>query len=638
MATYIEPTIVNAVADQIDSAWTLVTTAFDRGISALDTLASQRFDIAWESVEVESLEAPAVIMNYPDIPELEEVPEISAEFSGRDIIVDSVSISSPVIPTFVDTAYEFSIPGAPEVSWPSFAKEAPSATGISLPSSPSFSIPEVPALASVTIPAPPEYSVPAFAGEFPVEDLTAPVVSFSWAESVYSSDLKTKLGDVIYDSLVAGGTGLNEATEQAIYSRAKSRMEDEEQSFLDSINDGMAAKGFPLPPGAYASAVLSAENKILRGRVDLNNDILVQQSKLAQENTHFIIQEAGKLETVLLSFHGEVQNRAMQAAQFVVTAAIQQYGLKVDAYKAKLTAYSTLAQVYQTRIQGEVAKAEFYRAQIDGVKASVAVQQGLIEAYRAQVSGIAALVDVYKAQMEGANIQAGIDRTRMEGFLAEVQAYSARVAAETAKYEGYKAQIAGESAKIDMRKANAETYLAQVSGVKVKGDIQVATQEAKLAKTQADIAVFNGYIQKYLADVQASVAVADITAKRNGLNIELYKTQGDAYTSAVNAAVQSYLGKVEEVKNKTTLSIKESEIAMQTLVNKYQLTAENLRSVAQVTGQMAASAASSVNASLSASHSDSNSASNQASFNRSESESNSTSYSVVEETIHQYSN
>ena len=134
------------------------------------------------------------------------------------------------------------------------------------------------------------------------------------------------------------------------------------------------------------------------------------------------------------------------------------------------------------------------------------------------------------------------------------------------------------------------------------------------------------------------MALAEIKAKKEGLKIDLFKTQGAMYSSELDALIRAYSGKVEEVRNKTSASIRESEVAMQALVNQYTLTAENLRAIAQVAGQMAAAAASSVNASLSASHSDSNSASN--AYQRSESESvqTSTSYSVVEETIHQYSN
>ncbi len=637
MATYLPPTIVNSVSSQISNAWSLVTTAYDRGVQALNTLGSQKYDTSWDSVEVEDIEPPAIVTTIPELPELDEVPEFEVQFGGTPVSVDSGYVYVPYVPPYVETNYNFSIPGAPVVTWPSFAKNAPSVSDIQMPSSPSFNIPEVPALANVTIPAPPTYSVPEFTATEPMDSLQIPALSFAWSESAYSSGLKTKLGDLLYDNLVAGGTGLNEATEQAIYDRAKSRMEDEEQALLDAVNNGMAARGFPLPLGAYAAQVLSAENKILRSRGDLNNDILVNQSKLAQENTHFIIQEAAKLETVLLSYHGEVQNRAMQAAEFVVTTAIQQYGLRVEGYKAKLSSYATMAQVYQTRIQGEVAKAEFYRAQIDGVQASVAVQGALVDAYRAQIAGIAALVDVYKAQMEGASIRAGIDKTRLDGFLAEVQAYSARVMAEAAKYEGYKAQIAGEATKADMRKVDVEAYAAQVSGLKTKVDMQAVDHQIRLEKTKAQVDVFNGYVQKYNADVQAALGEAEIVAKRDGVKLDTYKAQGGMYTAEINALIQVYMGQIEEVKNKTSLAIRESEVTMQALLSKYQLTAENLKAIAQVTGQMASAAAASVNASLSASHSDSNSAANQATYSTTESTSTSQSYSVVEETIHQIS-
>jgi hypothetical protein len=604
----------------MENSWGLVTTAFDRGIDALNTLGDQKYEISWDAPDIEAVESPSVEITSIEPPELEDIPENVVPFSGIIPTTNLANISTVSISGFNEKDYGFSI------------------SEITIPSAPSITVPAVPHLDSITIPAPPEYHVTDFEGIPPVDDLIPPVLSFEWGESLYSSNLKTKLGDWLYDQIVSGGTGLDEATEQAIYSRAKSRLEEESQALLDSINDGMAAKGFPLPLGAYGASILEAENKILRSRTDLNNDILVQQSKLAQDNTHFVITEATKLESVLIEYHNQVQNRSLDAAKFIVTTTAQLYAIRLDGYKAKMEAYGILAQVYQARIQGEIAKAEFYKAQIAGVQASVEVQRSLIDAYTAQIGGIRALIEIYVAQMQGANIQAGIDRTRMEGFVSEVQAYGARVSAELAKYEGYKARISGEALKVEMAKTDAEAYVAKVSGYKAKIDAEVAVADANLANTRAQIEVFSGLLQKYNTDIQASLARADIFAKKEGLKVDIYKAQSAVYETELDALIKAYLGKVDEVKSNSDLSIRASEVALQSLLSKYQLTSENLRAVAQVAGQMSAAAAASVNASISAnaseSKSDTNSFSNSNSYNASDSDSNST----VTEQIHQYSN
>jgi hypothetical protein len=639
MVNWISPpqsSIPGQVSSQMYNSWNLVSTAFNSGINTLEELASQEYEISWDALEIEDIDFPSVAVSAVTNPTLEVIPGINVSFGGTPPNRESIDITAPSIPDFNEKDYNFTIPGAPNINWPVFYKNPPAASDISIPSAPTFNIPEVPALNGVTIPAPPEYNIPEFSGTLPVDDLTPPTLSLGWGESLYDSNLKTRLGDWLYDQIVNGGTGLDENTEQAIYDRAKSRMEEEEQSLLDSINDGGASKGFPLPTGAYASSILETENKILRTRTDINNDILVNQSKLAQQNTHFVIEKTVQLESVLIEHHDRMQNRSLEAAKFVVTTAAQSYELKVEAYKAKLQGYAVLAQVYQTRIQGEVAKAEFYRSQIEGVKASVDAQRALIDAYRAQVSGIAALVDVYKAQMEAAGIQAGVDRTRMEGFLAEVQAYTARVNAETAKYEGYKAQIAGEVAKIEMKKADAEAYGAKIAGLKLGVDIQLAEAEAKLNSKKIEVEVFNSYVQKFNADVQAALAEVDAAVKKTGLNVDIYRASVEKRNVELDSLVRSYLGKVEEVKTKSGMSIRESEIGVQALISRYQIVAENLRSAAQVAGQMASAAASSVNASVSAGYSDSYAVANQA--NNSESWSHSESDQVVTEDIHSYSN
>ncbi len=633
----ISSSITGAVTDQIDQSWDLVTTAFNQGLAALDNLGNQAYEFLWNPVELETIELPGLNLNEPSIPAADRISLRSVGFQGQAVEHNTVDIPSVDIPEYVDSNYNFNIPGAPAVNWPSFYKNAPGVSTITVPSIPTFNIPEIPALENVTIPAPPEYSVEEFEGVMPVDDLTVPALSFNWGESEYSSGLKTKLGDTLYDSLVAGGSGLDEETEQAIYDRAKSRQEEENQLLFDTISNQMEEKGFPLPHGHLSSAILEAENKILRSREDLNKDILVQQSDLAQKNTHFVISEAVKLEGVLIGYHNEVQRRSQDSAKFVVTTAQQLYMLRLESYKAKLQAYSVLAQVYQTRIQGEIAKAEFYRSQIEGVKASVDVQRSLIDAYRAQIAGIAALVDVYRTQMEGANIQAGIDKTKMEGFLAEVQAYATRIQGEATKYEGYKAQITGEATKASMKHIDTQAYAARVSGAKTGIDANIAAQTLKLQDTKIKTDVFNSYVQKYLADVQTSVSAAEIKAKQQELDTNVFQAESGMHTAQLDAITKVYLGRVEEAKSKAGLSVKESEVAVQTLIQEYQLTADNLKAIAQVAGQMASAAAASVNASLSASTNSSNSANNIASYSESVNVSTTNSYSQVEETIHSYS-
>lgn len=606
-----EPDIItDMIEDRIDSVSTLVTTAYNAGINAINALAGQTFEVDWDEAV------------FPDVPDsgiggFSPVKPIApvigdpgiepVEFTGVTPASTEIAISTDPIPDHSPLNLNINVPDAPTVAWPVFTKDAPSVSDPNIPTVPAYDLPAVPVLTDISIPSPPEYSIPEFDGVLPVDDLTPPDQSLDWAESYYTSGLKDALVQKLYDGVVNGGTGLSEETEQAIYDRAESRQETERQAMLDSISDGLAQRGFEMPPGALVAANLEAENKILRDREDLNNDILIQQSKLAQENTHFVLEAAKNLEGILITYHSQAQQRSLDAAKAVIETAVQMYSLKVEGYKAKILAYQTMAEVYKARITGEIAKAEFFKAQIAGVTASVQAQALMIEAYKAQVNAVEALMQVYRTQMEGAQIQAQVDATRIQAYLGEVQAYSEKTRAIGYRFEGYKAQISGEVAKASIIEADSNAYVAQVSGYKAKADVEVARAEVALNNTRSEVQVYLALIEKYKADVQKAVSQAEIQAQQDGIEVEAYKAETAMYSTEINALLGDYQARVEEAKASALIASNNSEIGLKALLGEYELTVEALKAVATAAGQMSASALSSINASIHAASSQSRS-------------------------------
>jgi hypothetical protein len=625
--------------EHVDSAASMSAQAYASGLNAISTMTA---------ITIPGQEMPAVSTipltgvsginaDEPTVPEIQDITTAVVNFEGVVPSTVSLEIDSRPIPEYVENDYGFAIPEQPEVTWPTFVKEAPVGSEIAVPTVPSVDLPPVPSITDVAVPAPPEYSLPDFDGVLPVDDLTEPVVNFNWSEAAYTSELNTVVTNSIQGNIITGGTGLDEATEQAIYDRAKSRMEEEEQLLLDNVASGLAARGFPIPPGALVGGVLEAENKILRSRTDLNNDILVQQSKLAQENTHFMHDKAIQVEQIMIGYHNEVQGRLLDAQKFTVSVAVQMYGARVEAYKARLQAYATLAEVYKARIQGEIAKAEFYKAQIEGVKVSIGVQQLMIEAYKTQVESIKVIMESYRIQMEGARIHAEIDKTKIEAFVSEVQAFVARTNAVTARYEGYKAQISGEVAKAEMYKANADAYNSRVQGYKAAAEVDVARAEVQLTNVKIQAEVYKALIDKYQADIQRAMAEAEIAAKREGLKVDIFKAHTQKYAAEVDALIRIYMTQVEQAKNILMAQIQMADVNGRISIAQAQIAAENIKAIAHISGQIAAAAASSVSASFHVSAADNRSDSTSRSTSHQYSKSRSDSQSYIYQHIYDHS-
>jgi len=517
-----------------------------------------------------------------------------------DIIVEDVPFTQP-IPELDDVVIDdrdpppfnvpepgFNIPDPPDVVWPVYNEEKPILSEITLPLPPDITLPPVPDIDDIVIPPPPSYEIPDFEGELPIDDLTPPEPVFIWSEETYTSTLKERLSSQLYDQLVEGGTGLNEATEQAIYDRAVSRLREKEVEMVEEATDFFASRGFMLPPGALSARLLEINNVILQSREDLNNDILVQQSKLAQENTHFTIQQSIHWENSLIAFHNQIQQRAFEAAKYVLEAAIMVYQARVEAYKARLEAYKAQAEIYTARIQGEIAKAEFYKAQIAGVQASVDVKKALVDAYTAQIGGLEALMRLYATEMEGARVQSEIDKNKILNFQGLVQAYATRVQASTARYEGYKAQIEGETAKADMYRSRVQAYESTVNAYKARADIDVARAMALVEHNKGLVAIYEAAIEKYRADVQAAIGEAEVQAKVEGLHVQVYDAAGRIYDAEIDGLTDTLQSTIQEAIANIEAAVKTYDVATRMAETNVEQSAESGRTAARIGGQIAA--------------------------------------------------
>ena len=604
--------------------------------SALDGLANLTVTIP--DISLENSVGYTLLSSMPlsiplmgDISDI-EVADINFAYNPPDPVTGDIPYREAPVPSYSDPGFD--VPAPPNVTWPEFSTSAPSIGTPSIPEAPTITLPPVPQLDSISIPSPPEYSIPEFEWELPTQDLTPPDAQFIWNENIYTSDLKELLATKLYDNLSEGGSGLDEATEQAIYDRAKSRMLTEEQKAYDTTLSFFANNGFMIPPGALSAQLLEIENKILQSREDLNNDILVQQSKLAQENTHFIISASIDSEKALMAYINEYQNRAFEAAKFVVLSALEIYKTNAEVYKAKIGAYAALAEVYKARITGEIAKAEFYKAQIEGVKAGVEAQSVLILAYKTQVEAVLTYIELYKAEMEGARIEAQIDEVKIQAFVGLVQAYSAQVAAATSRYQGYQAQIAGEVAKAEMYKAQVDAYTARVGAYKTEVEADTLVLQQQIAVNSNGIEVFKARVQQYLAQVQAAVSQAEIKAKGEGLKVNRFQAEVTKYATEVEGAGKWLAGMVEEAKAASMLGQAQAETAARIAAMQNETAQANIRAAAQVSAQIAAAAMAGVSVSSHVAYTESRSDSNSFSSSLSQSQSRIDQVSVSNQNIH----
>src|SRR5690606_8254268 len=120
-------------------------------------------------------------------------------------------------------------------------------------------------------------------------------VFINWAEPKYESEL---LDDLMLQvrSMMAGGTGLPAAVEDALFSRARERLSAETQRAVQEAFDTWAGRGFSMPPGMLTKAVSVAQEEGRLKAAELNRDILVEAAKWEIENIRFAVQQGMALE------------------------------------------------------------------------------------------------------------------------------------------------------------------------------------------------------------------------------------------------------------------------------------------------------------------------------------------------------
>jgi hypothetical protein len=590
------------VGERFTQAENFVETYEALAFDYIGQLANKYYEIFWTGptyTREDLMGLDTLQMPDPGLLVVDPISVADVDFEGNRPDPASVIITSDPAPEFSaadPNVREVPVPDAP---FPVFSANPPDITDPEIPTAPTITLPPLPVLDAISIPGPPDYNLPQFEGSPPVADLTPPEPVYSFTEEAYTSDVNDAIKDKLVYNIQQGGTGLDEATEQAIYDRATARQELENQQAYDEALSFFASRGFPLPPGALAAGLMEVNYKINRVREDINNDILVQQSKLAQDNTHFMMSAGLDYEEMWLTYHNSKMARAFESAKFVVESAVIIYGIKVEYYKAQLQAYQALAVVYKARIDGEIAKAEMYKAQIAGVSASVDAQRALIEAYTAQVNGVKTLVDMYVAEMQGAKIRTEVDLARVQNFKALVEAYAAQVEAVTARYEAYKAEIQGELTKVELYKAQAQAYESVVEGYKAKAGVDIARAEATLKVKEQEVAIYRADIEKYLADVESAVKEAAVKVSIERLDVEVFKARIARLQADIDGTSRAYAARIEESKSIYDMQLKEVDMTIRTLIAQYELANNGLVASSQVASQMLAAAFGSVSATAS---------------------------------------
>jgi len=526
----------------------------------------------------------------PDRPDMDVVlPMAPLEPSLTGVTIDPVDV-----PSFNVVSPNISIPNAPSVSWPSDPGEAPSLVYPDIPAKSSYDLPDVPIIEAITIPTSPDIEIPSFEGELPVDDVDLPQSIFIYNEEVYQSALRDAVSDKLLENVENGGTGLASEVEDAIWARAKARKDLEVEKMYDEAENYFSSRGFTLPPGALSGRLASVQKEVLRAEQQINYEIMIEQARLAQTNTHFALTTAVQQEASIMAYVGGVATRALDSAKYVQEAAIAIFNAAVAKYNQKLAAYQTCAAVYESRIRAAGLILENYKVKLEGIRIAADVQRLYVDIYKVQVSAVETLMNLYKTEMEAARILGDLERVKLDGFKAKIEAYNAKLQAITSRYNAYQAHIAGEGAKVEVYESQVKGFLARVEGTKVEASINVAEATAKIEANRNLIEGYRADIDKYRTETEALLGEVETKGKVYGYEVGAYDSEVKLAGVKIEGDISKYRAQVEHSRIWIEEQLAQVKIRLDAALKLHEIQVEALKGGSNVAAQMAASALASV--------------------------------------------
>ena len=494
---------------------------------------------------------------------------------------------------------------------------APLLGSIAIPDAPVLTLPLVPTLLGITVPVSPLLAMPTFTAVLPGSPL-APAYIFSFAESAYTSTLLEALRAKLTEWVNGAATGLNPLVEQALWDRGRAREAvNAAQKALEAVR-AFASRGFAKPPGMLAVELARAQQAGQDANSTLSRDIMVKQAELEQSNRKFAFEQAFKVEAELITYNGQIAQRAFDGAKHAQQVGIDIYRDTVARYGVDVQAYSAQVDQWKQLIQSELTKLEKYRSDLEGQKMIGEMNSRSVDIYRSRVEASRAVIDVFKAQVDSVNAQASINKTQIESYAAQVGAYAESVRAKSAEYEGYATRVKAEVSKADAFKSQAEVYGIQVEGFKSLVDARIASKSMEI-KLGVDVPMdlFKTRTEVYRTAIAAESGRVGAVADVFGKQVQAYSAQVQGQVGRMGAESEAYRSDVQYQQAAANVRIEVAKSNIATLVQKMGLLIDAAKAGGQVSAQMAASALSSVN--LSGSLSDSASVSQGANYGLSES-------------------
>lgn len=535
---------------------------------------------------------PAAAIDPPDVTQFGIIEPLNApeyeglglDFSGIDLelmeFVAPYVLQRPQRPAPIDTS---GAPVRPDVG-----------TVVIPPFDVDTTVPPMQALDDIIVPAFAFPEIPTFSASAPTFDVSAPTTTLAWAEVPYSSDLLDATTARI-STMLAGGTGLPAAIEEALFARARGREDQLATKAEQDAVDAYAGRGFTMPPGMLVKQVTAIHEENRLKSAAMNREILIKATDAEIENIRFAVAQGLAAEQLLIGIWNNIAQRAFEAARFRVDADIRLHDSLVSAFNARMAGFQAEAQVFEVRVRAALAVLEGRKIELEGLKIRGEINQQKVAIFSALVDAMRGRIEAYVARMQGAKIQAEVIGSVIDAYRADVQAWGELLTARKTEFDAYDTSVRAELAFAQGNEAAARAFASTVSAQESRANVKIAVLNARIEEVQAAV-------QKFIALVQAEAS--RIGAQRDAIqaNASAYGAEMQRFTAEIgrDTAGRQLLVSANEANIRNALAyyqIETSEYGAQLtrIIQSAQVQSSALGAAGQAAAQLASGAMAAIN-------------------------------------------
>lgn len=249
-------------------------------------------------------------------------------------------------------------------------------------------------------------------------------------------------------------------------------------------------------------------------------------------------------------FHAESQISVFNAQVSLFNAQNEAFNTLASVYRVKLDAALSKLTAYKTAVEGQVALGQINQQRVDVFKARIEAVLSNVEVYKALMQGASVRSDAIKNQFDAyrADVQAYAEQIGAEKV--KFDAYESRVKGEQAKAGVYEAQarayastiqavtargdikVKEASIKMDAARTKVSKFLADVDAFKAK-------LSANLGNVQYVTSAFQAQVEAWKAQASAYVAEADMESRFADMNTRTNIAYAEMQISEFQAKMQN---------------------------------------------------------------------------------------------------